>query len=638
MWLKWLPWTAAFWLLSSCTYPVQEQTDLSVCQMASHPLDLAPPTPVDQSVSPINPAGYSSNADQADSRSESQPNKDAGGSTQEEPNLPQPKPLENDGKRRRAVLQIPPGLPGANAPPIRWPENPAEREAYLKKLYPALPPLGPNPVAIPGPNGRPLTLSDLQQLALTNSPVIRQAASDVEAAKGAAIQAGAYPNPNFGYQWDTAGTGGTAGFQGAFLEQTIRTGSKLKLAQASAVMDLLNAQVALRRAQADLANQVRSGYFAVLVALESIRVNQALVRLTDEAFRIQVEQVRIVAAPYEPMQLRVLAFQARDALVQARNTYTGAWKQLATTLGLPGMPPTQLAGRVDMPIPIYSYATALAQVLSTHTDVLTAANGIQRARYNLALANATPLPDVSLHLAVEHDFTVPPFITTTSGTIGVPLPLWDRNKGNIIQAQAALLRAMEQPHAVRDNLTSQLADAFRRYDSNRLRLELYRDQILPDQVRAYRGIRLRYDADPDSVAFADVVTAQQTLAMLITTYVGALGDFWTAVDDVANLLQTNDLYQVGGNMVPTKGIAPVPDLEHLLPLPDCHPCSTLANPSLKKGDGSWPPALPPWKESPAPSAASPGKQVTFSGLDDALEDSLEVLPVSPAGSWKKLPR
>ena len=406
----------------------------------------------------------------------------------------------------------------------------------------------------------------------------------------------------------------------------IKTGGKLKLAQAAALMDVLNAQLALRRAQTDLMAQVRAGYFAVLVAQESIKVNDALVRLTDEAFRIQLEQVRIIAAPYEPMQLRVLSFQARDALVQARNAYTAAWKQLAATLGLPAMPPTEVAGRVDMPIPVFRYDQVLARVLSGHTDVLTAEIAIQKARYNLELAKVTPVPDVSLHLAVERDFTVPPFNTVTSGTIGVPLPVWDRNKGNIIQTQGALLRAVEEPHRVRADLTSRLADAFRRYDSNRLRLALYRDQILPDQLRVYQGVRYRHNVAPDEVAFGDVVTAQQTLAGVITTYVGALGDTWTAVVDVANLLQTNDLFQMGEELTAKDCVSPVPDLEHLPPLPCFHPCSPVPDPGLKGADGHWPVALPPSaapvsrgadrnvkpEQAPAPKQVPPEKHSDFS--------------------------
>jgi len=39
-----------------------------------------------------------------------------------------------------------------------------------------------SPCRAPAPNGRPFTLDDLQRLAAANSPVLRQAASDVEAA------------------------------------------------------------------------------------------------------------------------------------------------------------------------------------------------------------------------------------------------------------------------------------------------------------------------------------------------------------------------------------------------------------------------------------------------------------------------
>ena len=48
--------------------------------------------------------------------------------------------------------------------------------------------------------GRPYTLSQLQQLAAANSPELRQAASDVEAARGKKIQALAYPNPTVGWE------------------------------------------------------------------------------------------------------------------------------------------------------------------------------------------------------------------------------------------------------------------------------------------------------------------------------------------------------------------------------------------------------------------------------------------------------
>src|SRR5439155_25028910 len=95
------------------------------------------------------------------------------------------------------------------------------------------------------------------------------------------------------------------------------------------------------------------------------------------------------AAAYEPMQVAVFAAQARQALIQARNSYTLAWKQLATKVGIRGLGPTLLAGRTDMALPRYEYAAVLAQVLTRHTEVATAVATQPKARYNLRLAEVT---------------------------------------------------------------------------------------------------------------------------------------------------------------------------------------------------------------------------------------------------------
>jgi cobalt-zinc-cadmium efflux system outer membrane protein len=612
--MRWTSLAAAALLFGGCYYAVQEQTDLTVCDLASHAIDVQPAALADQKGSEITTAAFKSAAETQAASSQVQPTRtpDQNAANQ----LTRPSLTDR--------LRIPPGLPGSNVPPIQLPAHGTDREQYLRKLYPELPPLGPNPQPQPGPEGRPLTLADLQRLAMGNNPLIRQPAADVEAARGAVIQAGAYPNPTVAYEADNVGSADTAGFQGFSVDQMIKTGGKLKLAQAAAIMDLLNAQVALRRAQTDLANQVRAGYFAVLVAQENVRVTEALAKLTDEAFRIQVEQAVVVAAPYEPMQLRVLAYQARGALLTARNTYLTAWKQLAASLGLPGMPPTELAGRPDMAIPVFEYQKALAHILSTHTDVRTAENGIQKARYNLELAKRTPIPDVSVHYAIQKDFTTPPFNIAANVAIGVPVPIWDLNKGAIIQSQGQLLRAIEEPHRVRDDLSSRLADAYGRYRTNRELIHYYRDRILPDQVRAYQGVRIRHNVEPDAVSFGDVVTAQQTLATTLTTYVTTLGAMWTAVTDVANLLQTDDLFQIGNEAVPTECPAPVPDVEHLLALPCCHPCSGGVGVHLKEtADAAWP------ETAPTAAASKKNEQQSTSTTD---EETLPMpkLPTRPS--------
>jgi cobalt-zinc-cadmium efflux system outer membrane protein len=470
----------------------------------------------------------------------------------------------------RQPLVIPPGLPGSQAPPIRWPETKPEKDGMVKQLYPPLSPLAADPRVVPGPEGRPLTLSDLQRMAMGNHPSIKNAAAGVEAARGAVRQAAAYPNPSIFWEADTVGTG-SAGYQGGGFDQPIKGANKLRLQKAAATMDLRNAELALRRAETDVMYQVRSNYFAVLVALENIKVSRALAVFTERIYEVQVDLLAKggFAAPYEPMQLRPLVLQARFNLIQAVNQYQASWKQLAASLGLPGLPPTEVAGRVDMPIPVFQYDDVLARALSQHTDVLTAENSLQKSRYNLELAKVTPFPDFDLHAIFQKDYTspTPPHLMVYTLAVSFPIPVWDQNQGNIAQAFNQMLQAAEGPHQTRVNLVNTLADAYNRYVTAREQVRISLEQV-EDQIRVYRRLYERRGTLPGDVAFNDLVTAEQTLVGYITGYVTALGLQWTAVADVANVLQTDDLFQ----MFPCEPVAPVPDLEHLLPLPCFHPC------------------------------------------------------------------
>src|SRR5262249_31511600 len=152
-----------------------------------------------------------------------------------------------------------PRVPGSEAPEITLPREmtPEQREREVARLYPELPSLPVEPTVQPGPGGRPYTLAELQRIAAANSPTLRQAAADVEAAKGNVIQAMTYPNPTTGYIQDTSAVNNTGGVQAGFVNQPIITGGKQKLGSAAAQKSLDNAILALKRARSDLATAVR---------------------------------------------------------------------------------------------------------------------------------------------------------------------------------------------------------------------------------------------------------------------------------------------------------------------------------------------------------------------------------------------
>jgi cobalt-zinc-cadmium efflux system outer membrane protein len=482
------------------------------------------------------------------------------------------------------------GVPYADIPPIQMVDPKSPPEAIAKAVDRQFLPLGPLPAEIvptPGPEGRPLTLSDLQKIGLTNSPLIRQAAAGVEYARGGALQTRLYPNPQIGFNNLAVMGPGGGPITGGYVSGVIKGPGKIKLAFDAANVDVKTAELALRRAEADLRTAVRDGYFAVLSARENLRVNRALVRLTDEVYKVMTDQLKAgTAAVGETMQLRVVALQTRTAYLQAHNRYLAAWKQLAASLGRPDLPLTELEGRIDIPLPRYSYDAVLAWALDNHTDALAAKLGVEKAQSLLRLAQLTPAPDFFYSLVIPLDSSpsvANPKIAPTL-SFGVPLPIFDRNQGGIRQAQASLLQAREEFHRVRTVLVNSLSDAFERFENNRVMLEMFQKDILPNQIHAFRAIVQRHArGEVGQFAWTDIVSAEQGLVGVIGSYLGVLHDMWFAAIDIAAVQQSPDLFQVDDAI----HVMPIPDLEALCPLDCVHPCPVLPT-APRKGDGAWP--------------------------------------------------
>ncbi len=384
-------------------------------------------------------------------------------------------------------FQIPDELPGAKAPPLKLPpfdpsQKPGDRRAIIERLFPELPPVDLASDGLVVVTDQPLSLAELQALAVNRSPVIRQAAADVEEARGNAVQAGLYPNPTVGYEGDTLGTAQTAGYNGVLFTQEIVTANKLSLAQCSLLMEVRAREHELQRRRIELASQVRRGYFRVLLAQEQLRLGVAVHQLAEDVYKAQIQLVSAgEAAPYEPLQLRVFAVQARNQVIRARNSLDAAWRQLAASVGDPSMPRHLLDGSIETPCPQVEYEVVAAYIQRCHTDIAAADARIASASYNLRLQQVTPIPNLNVYGAFQHDDTTPLSDFSTNVQVSIPVPVFDRNQGNISAANAQLVRAHQDLEATRNRLLGTLAETLNRYQTNQEIAVNYRNEILEDQ-------------------------------------------------------------------------------------------------------------------------------------------------------------
>jgi cobalt-zinc-cadmium efflux system outer membrane protein len=461
-------------------------------------------------------------------------------------------PTRQQADSPRRTLEIPKDIPGSEAAPLRLPpfdpnEPDEKRREHIERLFEKLPNVPERLQLAHPPEGRPLSLADFQQIAFDFNPALRRAGADVEIARGVVVQSGLYPNPQVGYEADTVRTLATRGYQGPFVQQTIITGGKLTLAQNAAMMEFHNAELALLTARIDVATQVRVAFYDMLVAREKVRLTRALAKFTDDIYRAQIKLASGgQAAPFEPLQLRVLAMQARNAVTQAETEQESSWRRLSAAAGQPRMVAVPLAGDVDETLPALNFDSAREHLLANHTQIRAAANDVIQARYQTDLECIKPrVPDVTVYTTIQKDYTGAPYNTTYNLQVSIPLPVFDRNQGNILRASAGIIRGENDRESAGNDLIQQLADAVARYESSRLQADNYRTSLLPDQVRTYRGIYQRYQEDREAVNFGDIVVAQQTLAFLITSYIDVLSQQWRAFVEVNRLLQMEDVGQIG---------------------------------------------------------------------------------------------
>ena len=219
----------------------------------------------------------------------------------------------------------------------------------------------------------------------------------------------------------------------------------------AAALDRELAQLALTRVRVEVFASVRHGYFAALASQESMRLQEALTKFADDAYRGQVERAKAgQATAAEPLPFRALAYQARAELIRARNRYLSAWKQLASAVGrLDLQPSLRERARIDRPLPAFGFRGALH------------AAGVLYAEIQWM----SPPRSIRLDKAQT---------TAARNCTSAPLLAFGDRAATDTQLRADLARAEYEPARVRARLTAQLAEAYERYDNQRRILLYYR--------------------------------------------------------------------------------------------------------------------------------------------------------------------
>jgi cobalt-zinc-cadmium efflux system outer membrane protein len=384
-----------------------------------------------------------------------------------------------------------------------------------------------------------LNLAALEQLALEHNPTLLQAGANIEAAQGRAEQAGLYPNPTVGYAGERIGAGGTAGeMQGLFIDQTVVTAGKLRLSRAKFGQEVSQTTALALAQQYRVLNSVRIRFYQLLALQRLLEVRGELLKVAEDAVQTTEELLNVGAANNpDLLQARIEARQERVALENSRTQYQAAWRQLAALVGAPELAVSRLEGDLEAAVPMPDFDATLAHLLEASPEIQVALAEIARTEIGLKREQVEPIPNVQMRLANGYDFETRRDVTSVQ--VGVRLPIFDKNQGNIRVARAQVAYAQAELRRVQLSLNQRLARAYARYRTAAATVQTDRKDILPDAKKAYElyleSFRKRRAAWPQ------VLVAQRTYFQISVEYNEALAEMRSAEAAILGLLLVDGL-------------------------------------------------------------------------------------------------
>jgi len=395
--------------------------------------------------------------------------------------------------------------------------------------------------ALPRPSPtEPLSLDDALALASAQSPHIAAASWEVRAREGRALQAGLRPNPEIAAELEEfAGTGSLSGFDASestlLVAQRIETAGKRHRRRKAAA---IHADVAAWEHEATrlrVVTSVERAFYRVLAAQERIALMEELVgvarssldataRLVSAGASSPVERVR---AELEVSTLEVDLATTRRALDAARADLAATWGGTSTSFG-------RVVGSLeDTSVPPSLETTR--SWLARNPELLLWDREIERREAVVDLESARRIPDVTFGAGLRYLAEVRDAGLVAG--VSLPLPVFDRNQGNLAAARSDLRKAHHERRATEARLAAELERAHLELAARHEETRELRASILPRAQEAFDGVRRGHAQG--RFRSVDVLDAQRRLFELRLREVDALRAYHAAEAELHGLTGTS---------------------------------------------------------------------------------------------------
>lgn len=384
-----------------------------------------------------------------------------------------------------------------------------------------------------------ITLRDALAAALSSSPELASLSWATQSQEARALQQGLLPNPEVSVETeDFGGSGERKAFDAnqttISLAQLVELGGKRSKRKALAKLETTLSSWDFETKRVAVLSDTTKAFLLVLALQERGELFKELESLSAESVRSVASTVRSGAvAPTEEdravVNLERVQLEARRSLTEldaARALLAASWG--ATT-------PSFTAVVGDLSIAPAPPSLASLQALAPESPELARWNAEVEAREaSLSLERARRVPDVTASLGARYYAD-----TDDAGLVAqlsVPIPLFDRNQGSILDARYRIARAASDRRAVEVTVRAQIESAYRALEAASLEVSTLRERIIPRATRVFDATRRGYATG--LYRYVEVLDAQRTLFEAKRELLEALTSYQLSATDLERLTAT----------------------------------------------------------------------------------------------------
>ena len=136
------------------------------------------------------------------------------------------------------------------------------------------------------------------------------------------------------------------------------------------------------------------------------------------------------------LQAQIQLNLARSSVQDARYRHEAAWRQLVSVVGTPCLAPMPLIGSLEGDFCELDWGRTLQELLELSPLVKAQLAEIETARSELKLAQAQAIPNLNVQLVAQGDSVMK--FSSVSTLLSMPIPIFNRNQGNIRNAEGRL--------------------------------------------------------------------------------------------------------------------------------------------------------------------------------------------------------